>query len=353
MISPDEQLAVAMIRESARGIADRQDLKRVRGLRYAAPGFSREVWREICAMGWPALRLPEEQGGVGLGMLAYAALAEELGAALVPEPLIPAVLAAALLEGEALEQHISGARLVLPAWQDRREALLPEAPLTIEDGRLTAVRHGVPVAAGADDFLVIGPGRAVLVAADAPGVAVAAHGTQDGASVATVTFERAPGRALAADPRPAFAEAALATGAYLLGLMEAALAMTTDYLKTRVQFGKVIGSFQALQHMAVELQLEVELTRASVEDAAMVWDRDGMTDGSLAAVSRAKARAARAALRVTREAIQLHGGIGFTDEHDIGLYLRKAMVVAAQFGSAGAHQARYAALKPARQETAA
>jgi alkylation response protein AidB-like acyl-CoA dehydrogenase len=134
--------------------------------------------------------------------------------------------------------------------------------------------------------------------------------------------------------------------------MDAAVGMTVDYLKTRVQFGKVIGSFQALQHMAIDAKLEVELTRASVEDAALQWDRSGPTDASYAAVSRAKARASAAALKVTRDAVQMHGGIGCTDDHDIGLYLRKAMVVSAQFGSAKAHRARFAALAPVRLEAA-
>lgn len=345
MISSDEIEAMEMIRESARGIADRGDLRRVRAQRYNAPGFDRTVWREICEMGWPGLRLPEEKGGVGLGMGAYCALAEELGAALTPEPLIGAALVAALLDKEALEAHLAGERVVLPAWQDGREAVGPDGLLDVADGRVTAVKQFVPLANGADDFLVIGSDRVALVAADAPGVAVEAEGTQDGGTVATIRFDGAPARLIDADPAGPLAEAALATSAYLLGLMEAALAMTVDYLKTRVQFGKPIGSFQVLQHMAVDLRLEIELTRASVEDAAADWDRGGSTQATLAAVSRAKVRASNAALKVTRDAVQLHGGIGFTDEHDIGLFLRKALVVAGQFGTARAHATRFAALR--------
>ena len=133
------------------------------------------------------------------------------------------------------------------------------------------------------------------------------------------------------------------------GLMEAALDITTAYLKTRVQFGKTIGQFQILQHMAVDLKLEAEVTRASVESTAEAWDRNGATTETLAAVSRTKARASDAAMKVTRDCVQLHGGIGFTDEHDIGLYLRKAMVAAAQFGGASAHRARFLDLKPIRE----
>lgn len=102
--------------------------------------------------------------------------------------------------------------------------------------------------------------------------------------------------------------------------------------------------------MAVDARLEVELTRASVEEAAVQWDRSGSTPANLAAVSRAKVRASQAVTKVTRDAIQMHGGIGFTDEHDIGLFMRKAIVVSSQFGSAKAHRTRFAELKPVRVE---
>ena len=128
--------------------------------------------------------------------------------------------------------------------------------------------------------------------------------------------------------------------------MDRAFAMALDYLRTRQQFGRVIGSFQALQHKAADLKLQIELTRASVESAAALLDTNAPRDHRRAAVSRAKARAADAALLVTRQVVQLHGGIGYTDEHDAGLYLRKAMVLANLYGSAALHRARFAALTP-------
>lgn len=350
MLDSETLSAIEMIRDSARAIVPPGDLTRIRRLRQQGPGFDRAVWGEICGLGWPALRVPEDRGGVGLGALAYCALAEELGRGLVPEPLIPAVLASALLEGEALAGHLSGAALVLPAWADARGAAGPQGPLDIADGRLTATRLHVPVAAGADAFVVIGTDRAMLVAADAPGVTLTEARMQDGTTTATLRFEGARGRILAADPQPALAEAALATAAYLLGLMEQALDITAAYLKTRVQFGKTIGQFQILQHMAVDLKLEIEVTRASVEAAAAQWDAEGPTAAALSAVSRAKARASAAAMKVTRDCVQLHGGIGFTDEHDIGLFLRKAMVEAPRFGGAAQHRAAYARLNPLTPE---
>lgn len=343
--------SIDMIRHSAEGFADRRDLKRVRGLRYTLPGFDRTVWNSMCELGWPALRVPEQRGGVGLGLSAYCALVQELGAALVPEPLIGAVLSSSLLDDEALGDHLAGISLVLPIWQDSRDAAGPATGLRTEGGKLYGRKYYVPMAAGADAFLAIGPSEAWLVDASDAGVKVDVLETQDGGHFGTVTLDGATGRQIIAAPAPALAEACLATSAYLLGIIDAAFERTLDYLRTRVQFGTVIGSFQVLQHRAVELKLQAELTRASVEEAAARWDREPATPLGYAAISRAKARAATAAMLVTRQAIQLHGGIAFTDEHDIGLFLRKAMVVAPQFGSAALHRAHFAQLLPADQGT--
>ncbi|MGD9765580.1 MAG: acyl-CoA dehydrogenase family protein [Candidatus Binatia bacterium] len=340
--------ALDMIRHSAEGIADRRDLRRVRTLRYTLPGFDRALWNRVCDLGWPALRVPERRGGVGLGLSAYCALAQELGAALMPEPVIGAILSSSLLDDAALADHLAGTALVLPMWQDSRDATGPAIGLRVEGGELYGCKYYVPMAAGADAFLAIGPTEAWLVDASSAGVKVDILETQDGGHFGTVTFHRAHGRRIpAAAAAPALAEACLATSAYLLGIIDAALERTLEYLRTRVQFGKVIGSFQALQHRAVELKLQAELTRASVGEAAARWDREPATAAAYAAISRAKARASTAAMLVTQQAIQLHGGIAFTDDHDIGLFLRKAMVVAPQYGSAALHRARYAQLIPA------
>ena len=132
--------------------------------------------------------------------------------------------------------------------------------------------------------------------------------------------------------------------AELCGVMSRALEMTLDYLKTRVQFGKPIGSFQALQHRAVDLHIQKELSSAVLDEALAELDRGPDAPARAAIASRVKARCSDAALRITRETIQLHGGIGFTDEHDIGLYLKRALTVAAWLGNASAHRRRYADL---------
>jgi alkylation response protein AidB-like acyl-CoA dehydrogenase len=335
---------VRMIRDSAGAIATPDDLKRIRALRYSEPGFDRAIWRQMCELGWVALRVPEVAGGSGLGMREYCALAEECGAGLLPEPLIPCSLAARALGGAELEHLIAGDTIIIPAWQERANSLALHGDTVLRDGRLSGRKAFVPMAAGADAFLVSTKDGLALVTRDAAGVSLAIDRTQDGGNHGTLTFDSASAKPIAGDLSEAIEEATLATAAYLLGVMERAFAMTLTYLKTRQQFGKPIGSFQALAHRAADLKIQIALTRASVEAAAVTLDTSSVAAVRHAAVSRAKARASDAAMRVTREAIQMHGGIGYTDEYDVGLYLRKAMVLANLFGSAALHRARYADL---------
>lgn len=344
----DRAAEIAMIRESAGGLAARGgDRARVRALRFTAPGFDPAVLRQVGGLGWVGLRVPETHGGAGLGMGAFCALAEEMGAALAPEPLIGAALSAGLLAearaGEALAEALSGETLVLTAWQEAAGRL--DAP-----GTPDAPRCFVPCAGGATSFLVPvrAGGRLSLVLQPADGADLTLEPTQDGGTFGTL--RPAGGATIAADIERALVaaldEAALATAAMLLGVMDQAFALTLDYLRTRQQFGRPIGAFQSLQHRAVDLRVQIALTRASVESAAATLDAGAPPSQRRAAVSRAKARASDAALLVTRQAIQLHGGIGYTDEADIGLYLRRAMVLAHQYGSASLHRRRFAAETP-------
>ena len=161
-------------------------------------------------------------------------------------------------------------------------------------------------------------GGLALVEKTAPGVHLEVAKTQDGGTTGTLTLVDAPAEAIAGDAADALEVATMATSAYLLGVMDRVFGITLDYLKTREQFGRKIGSFQALQHRSADLKVQVSLTRAVVNAAAAALDR--LTDRAArqAAVSRAKARAADAASLVTRQCIQLHGGIGYTDAADPG-----------------------------------
>ena len=338
----DRAERIRLIRDSAGAIVPAGDLKRVRALRYHEPGFERAVWRQMCGLGWLGLRVAEDAGGSGLGMREYCALAEECGAGLLPEPLIPCSIAARVLAGPQLGRLLAGDTIVIPAWQEQANSLALDGGTVLRDGRVSGHKRFVSMAAGADAFLVSSNGGLALVARDAPGVTLTIDRTQDGGHYGTLTLERAPAQPVAGDLAEAIEEATLATAAYLLGVTEGAFAMTLSYLKTRQQFGKPIGSFQALAHRAADLKIEVALTRASVEAAAATLDTSPVAAVRQAAVSRAKARASDAAMRVGRQAIQMHGGIGYTDEYDVGLYLRQAMVLANLFGSAALHRARYA-----------
>ncbi|MDE2516670.1 MAG: acyl-CoA dehydrogenase family protein [Rhodospirillales bacterium] len=337
-----------LIRDSAAAIVPAQgDTRRIRALRFNEPGFDRTVWRQMAELGWIGLRVPEAAGGSGLGIAEFCTLAEMLGAGLTPEPLTEAALAAALLPAEHAAPVLSGTRIVLPAWQEAPNSLDAACASRLIGGRVTGRKSFIPMGAGADAFLVTTADGLALVAADAPGVGLATTKTQDGGHYATLTMTEAPGQPIDASMAPLIEEAALATAYSLLGLMERAFAITLDYLKTRVQFGRKIGSFQALQHRAVDLRIQIALSRASLDAAVACAEQTDMPWAARrAAISQAKARASDAAMTVTRAAIQLHGGIGYTDEYEIGLYLRKAMVLAARYGNAALHRDRFRALAP-------
>ncbi|MBP2839278.1 acyl-CoA dehydrogenase family protein [Pseudomonas sp. PNP] len=348
--SAEQQENIRMIRDSAAAFAPVASLSRVRESRYRLPGFDKTVWREMADNGWPALSLPEHEGGAGLGMAEYCALLETLGAALLPEPFIAAVLAARLLDEEHRALQLTGERLWLPALQESNASLDTMGGATrYADGRVSGRKLNIHMAAGADGFLVSTPEGLALVDAQAPGVALEFLQTQDGGHFAHLTLLDTPAQLLPLDAEAlanALDEAALGTSAYLLGAAEQAFTLTLDYLRTRKQFGQVIGNFQALQHRAVDLKLQLALWRASLDSAAATWDAGKPAAQRRAAVSRAKARAADAALLVTRQAVQLHGAIGYTDECDVGLFLRKAMTLANLYGSSALHRRRYDACMP-------
>lgn len=352
----DRAESIEMIRDSARGLLG-ADMARVRKLRFAEPGFDTALLRQMGEAGWIGLAISEEASGTGLGMGEMVALAEEIGRSLAPEPLIGCALSADLLAAagatELLGQLLAGEAVVLTAWQDRANTL---SLATSADG----ARGFVPMAAGATHVLwpVSEGGRVALHLLTRDQVEITVESTQDGGHLGTIAPKpfsgHGPGAHIADDVTSALADAldraALATAASLLGGMEVSFAMTLDYLRTRQQFGKIIGTFQALQHKAADAKMQVALTRAAVEQAAAALD-DGVTgDAARAIVSRAKARASEASMLVAQACVQLHGGIGYTDDYDVGLYMRRAMVQAPALGGAALHRKRFMALAPETEE---
>lgn len=340
----------------------------VRAWRGRAPGYDVERWREMAALGWTGLLVDERHGGAGLGLDEMAVVAEGLAAHLAPEPVVPcAVLAATLLQnaddGEMaarlLQTLASGEATPAPAFQEAPGELLPEPPLT----RLERTAAGLTVS-GAKRF-VMGAGAAqgfVVSAATADGVVLVWVPSQtEGLSVESreladgrlahelqLRDARLPASSLLAGENTAPGAlieathaATLMVCAELIGVLGAALDMTLEYLRTRVQFGQPIGSFQSLQHRSVDLYVQQELARASLAEALKTArEAPGSNDAS-AAISRAKARCNDAAALVTRQAVQMHGAIGFTEDSDVGLYLKRALALGAWLGNSTFHRREF------------
>ncbi|MBI2726885.1 MAG: acyl-CoA dehydrogenase [Polaromonas sp.] len=340
--------------------------QRVRQLEDSDGGFDRATWQQIAALGWLSILVPEEDGGLGLGLEEVAAIAHETGKHLLAEPFVdagvhPVALVckspAGALRSELLAALQSGETVAGVAWQERAGDIdIPPAPSTTYGlatqqltGRKRFVRPGL-----ADGWLVLadagGEAAIVWVKAGAPGVTATQECGVDGSLTATLSFEASPaallvrGDSAMAALQFANESARLAQAAELAGIARRALELTRDYLTTREQFGKPIGSFQALQHRMVDGLIQVELAAASLREGLALAGQAGSAHTLALAASRVKARCAHAATEVTRMAIQLHGAIGTTNEYDVGLYFKRAMLLASRWGNAAAHRRRYARL---------
>jgi alkylation response protein AidB-like acyl-CoA dehydrogenase len=217
----------------------------------------------------------------------------------------------------------------------------------------------VAFAPSADLFLVDAKagGEAILclVRRDAPGLAIASSPNVDGSTSSTLTFSRlavadgdivARGEIAAAAVTRMQELIVLGTSAELLGVAEAALDLTLQYTKLREQFGRKIGSFQALQHRMVDCYVDAELNRSLLFQVLSAWDDDRSHPAMVSAV---KARLGKGALKTVRTALQLHGAIGYTDEHDIGVYYKRAVALAAKYGNEITHVGRFSGLTLAQR----
>ncbi len=351
----------ALLRDSAAKFIAAAGPKVARGFRDAEPSFAPTRLRQAGELGWLGVLVPSAANGLDLGLTELALVLEQLGNGLACEPIgLAAISAAALAAGPTphpmLEPLMSGAALVVPALQERAHGDDPLAPRTQATGAAGVLRlNGTKTfvcADGADGFLVSAAGGAgrdgpvlCYVARDARGCTVSPAPTVEGRKLATLSLADAP-----ADLIPPHASsrnavealydlALIALSCELLGIMEKAQALTLDYLRIRKQFGKPIGSFQALQHQAANIYVRIEATRSLIYQVA-ANNEPYRIDAAMAAA--VKAKASQSALAVTEACIQLHGAIGFTDEHDIGLYLKRAMLLASLFGNAAAQRRRYA-----------
>jgi alkylation response protein AidB-like acyl-CoA dehydrogenase len=354
-----------MLRDSAEKLIERHaGADAHRGQRDEGGGLDRDRLATIAEAGWFALMAPERAGGLDLGMTELALVAEQAGRGLLTEPVgALTVVARAIATGRAgrglgdvLEAVMGGDQIILPLIRDDMMADddLVTAMSEHHGYQLDGQRRNIPLADKADSFLLearMTDGTIlILVPRDAKGVHVEPADLVDGTSHGTVSFSATTivhdklvagvrhGAALAAD---SYDRVLLALSAEMLGVMEKGLDLALEYLKTREQFGRPIGSFQALQHRAVNDYIEIELTRSLLYQACAAMDSG---HGNRALAAAVKARASEAVLSVTKSTIQMHGAIGFTDEYDAGLYLRRAMVLANQYGTAAFHRRRFAQL---------
>ena len=333
-----------------------------------AAGYDADVWQGMLELGWSAVAFSEEDGGLDFGFAGFAPLFEEIGRHLSASPLLGSVvLCGGLIEqlGTAgqrqqwLPQLISGElRLALALEESARHA--PEdsalsAQADADGWLLDGEKLWVADAREADGWLVVAReadgGRGVfLVRAGTPGAQCETREMIDSRNMASLRFSNVR---LDADSRLGNADASDALdlvldrgrsclAAELLGLAETAFAMTVEYLKTRVQFGVPIGSFQALQHRAARLYADLQLARSSMMAAFAQLDRPGSdVRERRRLVSLAKWQTGQVAQRVSNEAIQMHGGIGVTDEYDLGLFLKRMRMAQNQLGNSDYHCQRY------------
>jgi|SRR5271165_4412648 len=359
----------SMLRDSARGlISDKAPVAHLRHLRDSrdATGFSRELWKTFAEMGFAGLLVPEEFGGSGLGCVEAGVVMEEIGRNLTPSPF----LSTAVLAASALSRGS----------QAQRSEYLPKvaagqlvAALAVDEGAkhrplqtdMQAVRSGngfklngakaLVVDGHVADLLIVAARSSgsvgerdgvtlFLVDPKSKGIATERTIMVDAHNAARINFDNVEVTADHVlgeiDGGFALLDGLLnigrgAVASEMLGLSEEVFGRTVAYLKERKQFGKAIGEFQALQHRAAGLYIDIEITRAAVLKALQALDAD--VASAATAVSVAKARAGTTATRAVQEGVQMHGGMGMTDQFDIGFFMKRARVCEELFGDANFH----------------
>ena len=353
----DEDLR--LLRDSVGTLLERAGgIGRARRVRDSDEHLDAGIWQELAGAGVLGAAAPEQAGGLGMGLTAAGVVAEEIGRVIAPEPVVPTIgLAIGLMQrlcpqDPALEAAIAGEAMLAVAWQERCATGLSDVIECRFDGTtLTGSKDWVVGASGADRILVVaeGPQGPVLVrvAADASGISMQARPQSDVSALWGISFAATPAEVLAEGAQvtdalgDAVADTTALAAAELVGLSGAAMALTLEYIKTREQFDKPIGSFQVIQHRAVDMHIMQEVSEAAVREALAAMDHAETASERMRQASRAKARACRAAQMITREAIQLHGAVGYTDEFDVGLLLNRALVLSAWLGDAAYHRRRW------------
>jgi alkylation response protein AidB-like acyl-CoA dehydrogenase len=364
-----------MIRDQAKAwVQEKSPVTAFRKMRDSGTpdGFDRAAWAEMAELGWAGILIPENYGGVGLGYLTLGLVLEETGRTLTASPLVSTALVAttALLLGnnetqkQAWLPKIAEGKAIGTLAVDEGAHHAPEkVALKAEkagagyklNGRKVFVLDG-----GTADFIIVAartsgkPGdkngvTLFVVDGKASGLTREVLKTADSRGVANLTFKDVGADAVLGSVDGGFDileatldRARVGLAAEMLGQAVQSFETTLDYLKTRVQFGQPIGTFQALQHRAAKMFTDIELARSCVEGALQAIDRDANDVAQLASL--AKAKMGDTVHLVSNEMVQMHGGIGMTDAHDAGLYLKRARAQEATFGGSSYHRDRYATL---------
>ncbi len=321
-----------------------------------AGGFSKEAYGELAELGLCGLYVPEADGGLGMGPVEGMVVMEELGRGIVLEPLAQALIAGGVLAGYAppvvkaawLPNIASGEAIVVLAYQERTaryklDVCAAKAVSAGDKWTLSATKSIVPSGDKANAFLVpaVANGKIAmfLVEAGAAGVSTRGYGTQDGGRAAELVLKDAPAALVTLDGLAALEHAIdigiASTCAQAVGMMEKSLAITAEYLNTRKAFGTTIASFQALRHRATDMKMELELGRSMSYYATLKLNAPAPE--RRAAMARAKYQLGNSMRFVGQQAVQLHGGIGVTDEYIISHYFRCLTQLEMSFGDTMHH----------------
>lgn len=330
--------------------------------------FRRDLWTSAAELGWLGAGLSEEEGGFGGGPVETMIVMEEAGRGLLPEPFLPAIIAARLLAvtqpgSDLLAALVAGEDLIVPVLDDEhangRIVLSGDG-----DAELLSGRKALAIGAGLADHFIVSCTTAdaipalVVVAADAAGVELNCHKTLDGRSAATITFTNVavPETAIVARGETAAAACVAAQAAGLAALCAEAtgvadflFAETLEYLKTRSQFGQHIGRFQAIQHRMADMFIALEEARSLTVMATLRLisaEAGNLVENLDCDLSAAKIGVTSRAMHIAREAIQLHGGVGMTQELPIGAGFKRIKALELMFGDEGYHLDRMAACMP-------
>ena len=359
-----------MLRDTARGfMADEGAIaKQLRHWRdiQCKDGFGHDLWKQFAELGFNGILIDEADGGLGLGHVEAGIVLEEIGRNLTPSPFLTSAVAfVSALKGTALRERyfpgiISGDTVAAVAIDEgpkhRPEAIAMQAVRSGNGFSLSGRKQFVVHGASADVTLVAARTEEGLtlfaVEKGANGLEIEGVRLADSSIGARLTFDNVAVDADAVVGEVGGGEAVLSrllgagragAAAELVGVGTASMDMTVDYLKQRKQFGKLIGEFQALQFRAAHLYSELEIARAATLKAQQLLDEGSVDAAAMIAV--AKAKAGRASTLAVQEGVQMHGGIGMTDEYDIGLYMKRDRVLNELFGDAGYHADQLARTK--------